>query len=268
MAEESIYNLIPRPAPVIEKPPMHRSKFPGDAPPTYSTFGASASSQILETNVGGDYVDMARVHRHKQEHAHFGPKEPHKGDPSIILKKQSKPELPPPKRFEYTDRRKEAVVKRDEGATLKARTNKNFIAKNTTAAVTSVAKKPVDTTVNFLAKPEYGKTPEYLHTVKAEIFDEKQIVQNAVDKQRALATAGQPKHVLLPEDERVQLLESLKKKHDAVNKQYQNLTHVVSIDSTAKIRKKESYERELAELEHAMDRLQKKYVFVEDAPQL
>lgn len=101
---------------------------------------------------------MARVHRHKQEHALFGPKESQKPDPRQFQLKQAKPELPPrtfsfnfvrsllfvnlvsvvfslAKRFEYTDRRKPALATKTDIGVLAPRTQKNFIAKNTTAAV-------------------------------------------------------------------------------------------------------------------------------------
>jgi len=266
-AEESIYDLIPKPAPVVVKPPMHRSKFPGDAPPSCSTFGATAAAQVLTTNAGGDYVHLARVHRHVQSHALFGPKESQKPSPANFIMKQTKPELPPPKPFVYQDRRKAPLISKSDVGTLRAPEPKNYVAKNTSAAVKLKAKKPEDKTIDYLGKEDFGRPPEYLATVKGEIAQERDMVRQAMETHSAQASAGKIKHTRLPESERVQLLESLQKKHAEVNKLYQNLTHVVALDSTAKIRKKESYERELGELEHAIARLSKKAVFVEDVPQ-
>ena len=52
--EESIYNLIPQPVPVPEKPPMYRSKHSGICPPTYSTFGLTGTSKPGFANMGGN----------------------------------------------------------------------------------------------------------------------------------------------------------------------------------------------------------------------
>jgi hypothetical protein len=54
--DESVYDLIPRAAAEVVKPPMHRSMYPADTPPTASTFGRTHASQIPITNVAGDYV--------------------------------------------------------------------------------------------------------------------------------------------------------------------------------------------------------------------
>jgi hypothetical protein len=43
--------------------------------------------------------------------------------------------------------------------------------------------------------------------------------------------------LLLQEEERVALLEGLKKKWEAVNKQYQTCTHIVTLDTIGKVRR-------------------------------
>ena len=52
-ASESIYNLIPQPVPPV--PPVIRyvSKHGGDKPPTFSTFGLTATSKPGYQNVAG-----------------------------------------------------------------------------------------------------------------------------------------------------------------------------------------------------------------------
>ena len=51
---------------------------------------------------------------------------------------------------------------------------------------------------------------------------------------------------LLPDDERQQLIEALKKKWEVVHKEYQQITHLSKIDTIGKKAKKENCEKELA----------------------
>merc|ERR1712137_776892 len=51
---ESIYNLIPPPVMVTERPPMHKSKHSGTLPPTCSTFHVPGTSHPHTSNMAGD----------------------------------------------------------------------------------------------------------------------------------------------------------------------------------------------------------------------
>jgi len=278
--DESIYNLIPQPKAVAERSAMHRSKYPADTPPTASTFGISTASTSLVTNLAGEYECASRVHRHKQPHAHFGPKNLHYSDVTSYLKKQTQPTLPEPQPFRYTTRTKplldtkpvtSTATATSNGSTTTAstttspgKTTKNFIHQNALSAIMAVARKPNDTTINYLNKSDYGHTPEYLQQVKEEIRAEREYIRQMMARDEEEQLRYQPKLKLLPEEDREKLLLDLKNKWEAVNKSYQSTTHLVNLDTIGKVRRKEEYEKQLEHLERSIEKLSKKFVFVHD----
>lgn len=264
--EESIYNLIPQERVVAEKPPQYVSKYPSNAPPTASTFGVGASGQILTSNLAGAYESMPRNHRHVKAGATFGPKNDHYSDPTSYLTKQNKPPLPEPSKFTYTDRRKKQTLPSADAlpAINNTTASKNYIQTNALAAMTqSVGNRP-KAEKRYVERPGYGKSPAYLKTVKKEIQAEKEYIAAALDQERQSYEMGEAKMRLLPEPERQRLVENLKKKWEAVNKQYQGMTHCVVLDTIGKVRRKEEYESQLQQLEKSIEKLSKKYVFVQD----
>jgi predicted GTPase len=58
-------------------------------------------------------------------------------------------------------------------------------------------------------------------------------------------------------------MNGLKAKWEAVNKEYQNITHIRMIDTVGLKRKKESCEEELKQLEKDIEKLNKAYIFVD-----
>ncbi len=93
-AEESIYALIPPPAPVVIKPPMHRSKYPHNTAPTMSTFGMSATATNMITNAGGEYEAAAPAHSHKHPCASMGPGASIPKDPHNFMRSRGADTLP------------------------------------------------------------------------------------------------------------------------------------------------------------------------------
>lgn len=269
--EESIYNLIPVKVEKPVKPAMYRSKFPADTAPTGSTFGRAAAAQIWPTNIGGDYDVAPTNHRFKQGGATFGPQGEHYSDPTSFLRKSNKPSLPPPQRFEYTDKRFPSVAETIANAPKPLpRQEKNFIAENAMAVIrggekdSTVSAKMNQPNTNYLKKSDFGKVPKYLQKVKQEVAAEKEYIREAMAAEREMQMAHQPKMRMLPEEERLKLLDQLKKKWEAVNKQYQGMTHLVSLDTIGKTRRKEEYESQLQQLEKSIEKLSKKFVFVQD----
>lgn len=68
----------------------------------------------------------------------------------------------------------------------------------------------------------------------------------------------------MSEQEVIELREALKRKWEQVNHEYQSITHISKIDTIGLKRKKEGCEKELAQLERDIQRLNKMYVFVEN----
>lgn len=239
LQEESIYNLIPEPVITVPKGPLYRSKFPKKAEP--------------RALPGSTFVTV------KKERGTMGPlKVKPPKEEEILKKRQKEPKLPPAQKFSYNDEtRKPAVVKRSEKPVMGLVTKKNFIASNAAENILAPAVKPVDNQVDFLQKPDYGQVPAYLDRVKAEIEDEYRYIRELQQDEPPGVHNGMR---LLPEEERLQILEGLKQKWGQLNTQYQTMSFTV--DTIAKRRRKEQYERELAELERDIERMSKQFVYV------
>jgi len=271
-ADESIYNLIPAPTVSASRSPLYRSKYPADTPPTASTFGTTRAAVAAPTNVAGAYTQTATAHRHKQQGADWGPKNKHMPDPTQFQTANSQPEMPQPSRFTYTTRTKPPLSTHHarDSPVVQARTEamartqrKNFISENALAVIMADARRPVRAEADYLKKEDYGKTPAYLANVKAEIAAEQDYIRSVLQARAEAERAHEPTTQLLPEEERLRLLAALKQKWEAVNKQYQTTTHMVTLDTQGKVRRKEQYEIELQQIEKSIEKLNKPYVFVQ-----
>ena len=60
-----------------------------------------------------------------------------------------------------------------------------------------------------------------------------------------------------------EIRDGLKQKWDDVNREYQKKTHIRLVDTTGSKRRKEDYEKELADIEADIKKLNKLYVFVD-----
>ena len=72
MKEESIYNLIPKEFVEPPKPPMYKSKYPGELPPTYSTFCLKTTAKPGISNISGNYEEIKEPHSNIALGATFG----------------------------------------------------------------------------------------------------------------------------------------------------------------------------------------------------
>ena len=102
--------------------------------------------------------------------------------------------------------------------------------------------------------------PAYLHEVKAQIEEERTMIQEMLQSQNEME-GGFDMVTELSEAERKELIAALKAKWDAVNAQYQLITfkRVSSSNSTVgAVRRKEECERQLAQLEKDIERLSAK----------
>ena len=68
---------------------------------------------------------------------------------------------------------------------------------------------------------------------------------------------------LLPDEERAELIDGLKKKWEVVHKEYQQITHLGDEASRGKKNRKEACEHQLAQIEKDIEKLQKAYIFVD-----
>jgi len=265
--EESIYALIPQPVEMAQKAPMHRSKHPGTMPPTFSTFNNPGAGPGFK-NVGGATLagptDMV-----KRSHATFG-KEGNARKPTDMLKKGTgiKPvqNEPAPGGFAYAIERKPSVPTANQCAEERQgeppAPTKNFITSNAVENILAVPKRQPEGT-DWLKKNNYGKVPPYLQKIKGEIMDEYEYIR-AMQQQQS--EAGPPGMRLMQDDERLSLINDLKQKWDDVNVLYQqtSVLSLASLDTIGKVKRKEMYEAQLAQIEKDIEKLSKKNIYVKE----
>jgi hypothetical protein len=266
--EESIYDLIPQPATRTIKPPMHRSRFPHNTAPTASTFGSATHAAVPVANLSGHYEHPKHSHDHKSRGAHMGPGS-HFSDPTRFRKKKTgHRDLPSAQKFTYDTKVRPPVVTRREGLSNFKKTRreprKDHITQNALAVINAEPRRRSTTPTQYTKKKTYGKVPSYLSRVNREISLENEYIRQVMEREQQEMQARQPQMRQLPEEERVQLLDDLKVKWEAVNKKYQLGSHMVNLDTIGKIRRKEQYESELRQLELAIEKLSRSPVFVQD----
>ena len=263
--EESIYSLIPKEYVPPPKPKRYHSKFPPETYPTASTFwyflySLRTSSKVI-SNVQGDYEFFSGPHLHKSMSATFGRlKGALRPDPELFQKKNTGTiKLPDVKKFARMEDRKPAVTSRTERPIMGLKTDKNFIVANAVEAILQAPKRlpePEDP----LKRKTYGQVPTYIAKIKKDIDSEYEALQQM---HREAEAEGDKQRYLLPPEEQKELIDGLKKKWEAVNREYQTTTHVVKVDTQGLKRRKETCEAQLAQIEKDIKTLSKPYVFVD-----
>ncbi len=118
-------------------------------------------------------------------------------------------------------------------------------------------KRPPPRELNYLKKEDFGKVPAYLTQVKEEIRRENEMIERYVKEQMGEVERTPETFEVMSEEERLQLLDQLKSKWDHVNAQYQRQTHLVKLDTTGQVRRKEQLEQMLQQLENDIEKLQR-----------
>ncbi|KAF4653944.1 hypothetical protein FOL47_010223 [Perkinsus chesapeaki] len=277
---ESIYGLVTEPEVPNPKPPRHKSKFPGKIPPTASTFATAQTSKPGICNIAGaQQVDEPKASEHSycKTHATFGvPVGSLKPDPQKPLKKFERA-----KRVEsLTELRKKSpeklkasaphavtkppVPKLNEKPVMNLVSGKNYVTAN---AVDNILKAPPakakhygEMDKDYLKKADYGKVPAYLERIKADIKSEYEYIRKLQEQQ---TTEEQARIRPLLEDERMELIEALKKKWEKVNADYQCMTHLTKLDTIGKTKRKEAFEAQLAAIESDIAKLNRRRVLID-----
>jgi hypothetical protein len=213
-------------------------------------------------NLSGEYSHFPGAHSHASDAAHFGrPKGSGKKDPKEYAKKASGPLKFAAQQTFKIDRseRKAPVPKADEKPIMGLKSGKNFITANAVEVILQAPKTQAEPE-RYLNKKSYGKVPEYLQKIKVDVEQEYETLRQLKDEEKK--EQEQQRYLMSPEEVRT-LREGLQKKWDAVNREYQTVTHISKIDTQGLKRKKENCEKELAQLERDMALLDKAYVFVD-----
>lgn len=166
-------------------------------------------------------------------------------------------ELPSVNKFAYDcTHLKDKVPGANEKPIMGLRSNKNFIITNAIENILSTAKRAPEQE-NWLKKKDYGQTPEYIQQVKENINNEYKMIQK-------LHEENQPKQPYLTEEQVSNLRQGLKRKWNEINQEYQKKTYIKLVDTYGSKTRKQNYEKQLAEIEADIKKLNKGYVFVEE----
>ncbi|KAF4659444.1 hypothetical protein FOL46_006577 [Perkinsus olseni] len=277
---ESVYGLVIEPEVPKPKPPMHKSKYPGTIPPTSSTFATAQTSKPGIRNVAGAQErekPKPSEHTYHKSHATFGvPIGSVKPDPQKPLKKferTSRVESLTALRKKSPEKLKASVShtvtkppvpKLNEKPVMNLVSGKNYVTAN---AVDNILKAPPakakhygELDRDYLRKADYGKIPAYLEKIKADIRSEYDYIRKLQDQQKK---EEQGRIRPLPEEERLELIEALKKKWEKVNADYQCMTHLTKLDTIGKTKRKESFEAQLAAIESDIAKLNRRRVLID-----
>lgn len=244
MADESIYNLIPREEIKQQKPPKHTSKFRGTV------------KEELNTNKA-EYRTMGQA------------KVPTRPPDNFLKKHEKEPKLPEKSTFKYQDddNRRPPVPKQTDKPVMGLRTTKNFITQNAVENIMSVPRKPeknfVDTRggdkqpleksgmePKYVHKKEYGQTPGYLSRRQEEI-------RRAQEEYDAYVAEHFRRGAMksLSAEERNTILNGLKQNWENIHHEYQGLSVVT--DTAPKKNRKEKMEAEMKQLERDIETIEK-----------
>lgn len=106
---------------------------------------------------------------------------------------------------------------------------------------------------------DYGIVPKYLTENRYKIENEYKAIR---DQKTKMDNENDKKTALLSEDQVESLRSGLNKKLDNLNREYANLSHKTKVDSIVMKNKKESLEKEMAQIEKDLEKISKKVVYV------
>ncbi|KAF4751381.1 hypothetical protein FOZ63_016150, partial [Perkinsus olseni] len=169
---------------------------------------------------------------------------------------------------------KPPVPKLNEKPVMNLVSGKNHVTAN---AVDNILKAPPakakhygELDKDYLRKADYGKIPAYLEKIKADIRSESsgvlsyqcryEYIRKLQDQQKK---EEQGRIRPLPEEERLELIEALKKKWEKVNADYQCMTHLTKLDTIGKTKRKEGFEAQLAAIESDIAKLNRRRVLID-----
>lgn len=264
--EESIYNLIPPEEYKAAKGKLYKSRHNPRAAPTGSTFCLKTTSKPNVSNLNGDLAPEGSNHTNLAGSALWGKKKGEvRPDPTSFIKRgtgtmRQSGTMKSNKEHTKREPRRPPVPKKDEKPIMGLTSDKNYIVANAVENILAAPKVKENSQKDYTKKKDYGKTPKYLQKIKKEIDQEYELVREMQMEEEQQKDRDK---FLLPDDEREELIAALKKKWEVVHKTYQEITHIQKIDTVGLRRKKENCEQELKQLEKDIEKLSKKFIFVD-----
>lgn len=235
--DESVYALIPEKIVTPPKSARYRSKY---------------ANQARE-----EYV------QNRKESASMGPLKVKLSNPDSFLKSGEKTNLVEIKHqpgFRKTNRVKSHVnsLPLEKGVIIE-KTAKNYITQNALENINAIAKKPLVNKVKYIAKKDYGKTPAYIQARMQELAVSKTLAKQ--DMEQSNSHKMMDGKVILPETERVRILEGLKANWEQLNSDYMKLS--LTVDTVPKITRKVNLETQLKTVEEYIAKFSRPLIMVD-----
>jgi hypothetical protein len=220
---ENIYNLIPKPPPVIVKEPLHVSSYAG-------------STAFHTVNRRG--------------HATLGePADNYRRDPKQFLRKHSRClDLPPSEKVAphgQATLTRPPVLRQSEIVQQSLPAKPDFILKNWRDAPKTRQLHPPPRETWYTDKPDFGKAPKYLRRVKQESQNEAAYWDDV--RERLLPEDSETRCRLLSEEERLKILEGLQANLADIKRRYGAMSF--GQDHMSFRKRKEGMEAQMAQLE-------------------
>jgi len=266
---ESIYSIIPPKEIQQEKMAMYKSQHSSKLPPTATTFGGAQTSHPVCMNISGDAGNQIVPNKSGRTMG----KQPgaSRANPTDYMKKnertskvqslsdvkRTQPHLLQPS--DLKAKLKPDVPKTSDIPVMNLVTSKNFVVANAVETILAAPKKVSQGAKEYLNKEDYGKVPRYLKNIKQDIDAEYDYIHMLQEQDRQQeADRMRP----MPEEDRSQLIAGLKAKWESVNTEFQGGTHLTVLDTAGKIKRKETHEANLAQIEKDIEKLNRKNIFV------
>ncbi|KAH0785498.1 enkurin [Histomonas meleagridis] len=234
--EECIYNLIPKPPPVVVKEPLHVSKFAGN--------------KEFETAKKRAHGTMGQV-----------PEQIKRSPKNYVKKGQYCKQLPPQQKVSPHGNetlKKPPVPSHKISPKSPEKPKRNYVLDNWKAAPKTKKVHPEVAQTFYTDKKDYGKVPKYLSRVKKEAAAEQQYWEEVKESMQPEDTETRCR--LLSEEERIEILNGLKANLADIKKKHAALRF--GQDSLSFRRKKEQMEADMAELEADIKTFSRQNVYI------
>ena len=248
---ECIYNFVEQAQPEKVKKPIYRSKYDPNGPLIGSTLGMHGTTS----------VDGKGFYSLKESHvviSSFG-RESGSPNPKNFLRKGTREQrneenIPSVEHHNKTCVKPPVPTRSDIPIGLSAAKKKNYITSNALEAIRGEPKKRKGGNNLYRKHEDYGKVPAYLANVKAEIENEKALVEMYVAEQNGNPSEEEVVE-MMDEEERRNLINKLKQRWDIVNASYHKMAHKAVFDTPSEVKRKASQEDELQQLENDIEML-------------
>lgn len=160
LCQESVYNLIPLAQFVPEKPPRHKSKYPGKLDEHALVYPMGVPKLRNSHKTFGVPEGHNSKHPSEFTRAHTG---------TAVLSDPKPPTHPKTKLKDNTPTRKDKPV-------MNLKSGKNFLTANAVEAILSHPKS-VKQDLPYTMKPDFGKVPKYIARNKAKVATEQAQVE-------------------------------------------------------------------------------------------